>query len=386
VRISYLSPTTLIRRPLSELARLLAEEGHEITIITPTRGKEGHERSLHHTALLRHENITVKTFPTWQPPGLEWEWPVPKGKACARLVEEALRGSDAVHTWTFHYPTSLLLARIARRLRKRGEKEARVVITLDTLPGYSFRSGAVMDRLFRIHTKTVGKSILKEADVLTVYGKSLAALMKKEGLPPVTVIPTGVLPQKEEHRKNISLKDILKERKLPTNHKTVVFVGLVGKRKGIDLLLKTAERIPEANFLVVGDGPKRGSYERQAPKNVAFLGFRKDAPALIEASDVFFLPSRGEGLPGVVFEALSAGTPVVASDIPCIPDQFTSGKEGFLVEEGDVEGYTKAIKRLLKDATLRRKMGAAGKKRGKGHSWTTLVPRYLSLYKQRGRR
>lgn len=131
--------------------------------------------------------------------------------------------------------------------------------------------------------------------------------------------------------------------------------------KGVDVFLVAAalarEQLPDARFVVVGDGPLRGELAQLAAtlrlgESVELLGFRPDARALIGALDLLAVSSRSEGTPLVVFEALSAGVPVVASAVGGIPDQVRDGREGLLVPPDDPEALAGALVRAVREPGL----------------------------------
>jgi glycosyltransferase involved in cell wall biosynthesis len=172
-------------------------------------------------------------------------------------------------------------------------------------------------------------------------------------------------------------------------------VGTVGRLvpgKGVDVLLRAlagrALAGTPAGYLVVGDGPERCALERLAADlgvrdRVAFAGWREDARDLVAALDVLAVPSREDGSPLVVLEALGAGVPVVGSRVGGIPDQVTDGREGLLVAPGDPGALGEALARVLGDAGLRSALGAAGRLRAEqfGHAEMvdTLAGHYLRL-------
>ncbi|MBC7292914.1 MAG: glycosyltransferase family 4 protein, partial [Thermoleophilia bacterium] len=96
---------------------------------------------------------------------------------------------------------------------------------------------------------------------------------------------------------------------------------------------------PHAHLLLIGDGQLRRAMERKVSaesiSNVRFLGFREDVPRLLQATDIFVLPSRREGLPRSVMEAMAAGKPVVATDVRGNRDLVRDGENGFLVPLDD---------------------------------------------------
>ena len=178
-----------------------------------------------------------------------------------------------------------------------------------------------------------------------------------------------------------------KELSLKKTDKIITFIGLVGTRKGIDLLLDVAKQFSldpktaQVRFLVVGSSPSLERWKKKATANVLFLGRRNDIWNIFSITDVFFLPSRGEGLPGVVMEAMMAKVPVVSSNIPCVDTLISSESEGSLCKKEDTKAYAYALRRLLDSPALARKIAQkAHQKIITEFSWSTIAPRYMRLY------
>jgi glycosyltransferase involved in cell wall biosynthesis len=93
------------------------------------------------------------------------------------------------------------------------------------------------------------------------------------------------------------------------------------------------------------------------------LGYREDIPALLAAADIFTLPSRFEGLPMSVIEAMLTGLPVVATDVRGPAEQVEDGLTGLKVPAGDAGPLAAALGRLVQDRDLRLRMGEAGRQR-----------------------
>lgn len=148
----------------------------------------------------------------------------------------------------------------------------------------------------------------------------------------------------------------------PANDPAVVLsVGRLKYPKDTRTLLEAAERVPgEWRLDLVGDGPDRPELEPRAPANVRFLGERHDVPQLLAAASIFVLSSRSEGFPISVLEAMAAGLPVVASDVGGIAEQVEHEVTGLLVPRGDSAALASALRRLVEDPELRRRMGEAG--------------------------
>ncbi|GJG86442.1 hypothetical protein tb265_16230 [Gemmatimonadetes bacterium T265] len=137
------------------------------------------------------------------------------------------------------------------------------------------------------------------------------------------------------------------------------------EQKGLDVLLDAATRVPDATFVLAGDGPLRDVLQTRArtlgiADRVRFLGARDDVPALLAASDLFVLPSLFEGLPLSVLEAMAARTPVIATRIGGTDEAVVDGETGLLVPPRDPEALAAAIRRLLGDPALARRLAAAG--------------------------
>ena len=91
----------------------------------------------------------------------------------------------------------------------------------------------------------------------------------------------------------------------------------------------------------------------QMDSKVTLLGHRSDIPDLLAAADLFVFPSLWEGLGGAVLEALGAGIPIVASDLPAIREVLVDGGNGILVEPGDVPALAAAVERMITDSEMR---------------------------------
>jgi glycosyltransferase involved in cell wall biosynthesis len=166
----------------------------------------------------------------------------------------------------------------------------------------------------------------------------------------------------------------------------VLTVARLDAQKGHCDLLEAATHVPDAHFVLAGDGPERGALETQAAAlgirdRVHFLGHRTDIPDLLAACDLFVLPSRYEGLPLSVLEAMAAGKPVVASAIPGTNEAVIHGETGFLVAPGRITAQADAIRRLLVDPALARRFGRAGQARVRQEfSAETMVARVVEVY------
>ncbi len=144
--------------------------------------------------------------------------------------------------------------------------------------------------------------------------------------------------------------------------------------KGVDTVIRAmrqvVQAVPDARYVVVGDGDERSRLEELANESgvgdcVMFLGHLTECELQERYSeaDVFAMPSRQEGFGIVFLEAMSFGKPVVAAAVGGTPDIVVDGQTGFLVEYGDTRGVADRLIRLLCDADLRARMGYSGRER-----------------------
>ena len=139
-------------------------------------------------------------------------------------------------------------------------------------------------------------------------------------------------------------------------------------QKGHTYLLGAAAQVPDATFVLAGDGPLRGELEAEARKlglgdRCIFLGHRTDVADLLAAADLFVLPSLYEGLPISALEAMAAERPVVATAIGGTDEAITSEQSGLLVPPRDPTALAAAIRRLRADPALAQRLAAAGRER-----------------------
>lgn len=158
--------------------------------------------------------------------------------------------------------------------------------------------------------------------------------------------------------------------RLAPSDRLVLHLAHLGAEKGQSDLIAAAQAIrtaaPEACIAFVGGGSRRGHLERQAASlnaRVYFAGFwpPERVPALLAAADLFVLPSRREGLGSVLYEAMAAGVPIVATRTGGIPEIVRDQETGLLVPPGDPKALAGAIIRLLNDSTLASRLSASAR-------------------------
>jgi glycosyltransferase involved in cell wall biosynthesis len=151
-----------------------------------------------------------------------------------------------------------------------------------------------------------------------------------------------------------------------------IIVAALRPEKNHALFLQVAARagqqVPEAQFLIVGDGPCRADLETLAAElhlteSVCFAGNRTDIAALLALSNVFVLTSHMEANPVSILEAMATGLPVVATNVGSISDSVQTENTGYLVPAGDGDQLAERLAYLLQHPSEARQMGQAGRQR-----------------------
>jgi glycosyltransferase involved in cell wall biosynthesis len=167
------------------------------------------------------------------------------------------------------------------------------------------------------------------------------------------------------------------------------FVPLKAQDVIVRALSRLQARGARLTVVFVGDGPEQPGVARLAAElglgegRARFLGFRTDVADLLGAADIFLLPSRTEGFPLSVLEAMAHRLPVVTTPVGGVPELCTEGENALLVPVDDDEALAAAMERLAGDAPLRQALGAAGYARiSADFSFDGMARRYEDIYRE----
>ena len=157
---------------------------------------------------------------------------------------------------------------------------------------------------------------------------------------------------------------------IPSEAPVIGILAALRPEKNHKFFLNGAARIltllPEARFLIIGDGSQRSSLESlveelNITRAVHFLGSRDDIPELMSATDLLALTSHNEASPVSILEALSCQVPVVAARVGSVPESVVPGETGMLFEPGDLEGFVTTSLELLRNRQLLLQLGRQGR-------------------------
>lgn len=283
-------------------------------------------------------------------------------KLLASLRECATGGHwDVVHTHGYKALAYTALAVAGAR------RQPAIVATHhgDTRTTWAVRTYESIARLAYRRTRAV-------VAVSTAIGDMLTA----EGVPRVAVIdnPVGGVSDVTPPPPSDSVRLVVTARLVP--------------EKGVDVLLDALRdpRLAQVSLVIVGDGPARSALELQAApllERVHFAGWASDPGPYVQAADAMVLPSRREGLPISVLEALVQGRPVIASRVGGIPEVVEDGHTGLLVPPGDAKALADALAQFIerRDGFTAAAMASAGAT-AQRFGPTRWAERTLALYDQ----
>lgn len=241
-------------------------------------------------------------------------------------------------------------------------KQAGVPVVVSALHSTGWPDG--VGRLNRLLTSWTDAFVA----VASEHGKHL---IENEGFPAgnVHVIPNGVNTDQFRYD-GAAARQIREELEIPLTAPLAGIIAALRPEKNHQMFLSVAKRtlevLPDARFVVVGDGPLRNELERMAEsmeisQSVHFLGTRSDTVDLLSAMNVFCLTSHNEANPVSILEALSVGIPVVATNVGSVSLTVQPGITGFLSRAGDEVEFADHTVSLLEDRRLASTLGANGR-------------------------
>ena len=177
----------------------------------------------------------------------------------------------------------------------------------------------------------------------------------------------------------------------PSDHqREILAVARLVPQKGLDVLIRAFASLPSSVrdgwcVTLVGDGPERQTLEELATDAglrdvIRFEGFRSDPLVFMHRASIFALPSRFEGMPNALLEAMAAGLPSVVSDASPGPLEMVSdGQQGLVVPSDDVIAFAAALQQLMLDRDLRHRCGVAARATLRALDWDVVESHWRSV-------
>ena len=364
-RVARFDPIGGMQNHTAELTRCLDALGVSQVVLTTRPAGAPPEHVVGDAARVVRVGLPVAAF--------RQVWWLPAARHLRRLA----RGVDLVHAHLAEDLAVVPLALAAVRGR------IPLVVTVHTSLRHTLRvtgpRSAVLKSLGGL-LEQVGER--RSAAVLTLTPR-LARLLGDRGVDPdrIHVVPSGVLPALFAADHPDPFPHVGRPR--------VVFVGRLAPQKGVETLVRAAAqlRTPNAQVVVVGDGPNRAGIEKEIERLglrgcVHVTGFvpHGQVPAVLGHADVFVMPSIYEELGSALVEAQWAGVPTVATRVGGIPDVVEDGVTGVLVAPRDPAALARAIDGLLSDPHRARTLARRGQAAAARYDWTRLGAQVLGVY------
>lgn len=360
MRVALVSPYDMdapggVQEHVQHLATALRRQGDEVTVVAPGRRDRGGLRAV-------GPSVRVPFNDSVAPIGLRPDMARRTSRVLADLAPDVVHVHEPVVPWV-----SLAATMTSR---------APVVAT--------FHAWSDRDRAYRAASRLLRPALSRIDAHLAVSPAAAAYHGAVLGRRPESfeVVPNGV--EVDRFRQAAPFRQMREQPSL-------LFVGRLEPRKGLDQLLHAMTRLkttrPDLRLYVVGDGPDRDRCQQLLParlrSDVVFLG-RVDAdelPRFYASCDLFVAPALGgESFGIVLIEAMAAGCPVVASDIPGYASVVTDGVDGRLVPPRDPAALAESIAALLDNPSLARALADTASARVDRYDWSAVAEQVRGIH------
>jgi len=337
-----------------QLAERLRSRGHEVLVLTPAeRGPaEPWVRTVGRPVRVPYNGSVVPICCSWR------SW---------RTVRDVVRGfsPDVVHAHEPMSPSTSMFAVLSA--------EAPVVAT--------FHSFLDRSRLLELASPAL-RRVWRRIDGRIAVSAAAAAFVGQAFPGEIEIVPNGVDTERFAEPSG-------EPAELPAGRR-VLWVGRLDPRKAFPVMIgafaRLAPEFPDLSLVVAGDGRDRDAVRMLGPdvsERVVMLGAvpHERLPAYHAAADVFVSPATGQESFGIVLvEAMAAGVPVVATDIPGYREVVRDGVDGLLAPPHDPDALACSIRQVLREPGLAERLAAAGAVRAREFSWDRVVPRIEAVY------
>ena len=344
---------------VTQLARELCRSGHEVQVLAPdSPSRESQDADLH---VPLGRSVPLPSGGSIARVSLSW-WLYPKVRALLRKEQ-----FDVIH---LHEPMAPILPLC-------------VLEFSDSVNVGTFHASYARQHLYRI-THPIIKRWQQRLHGNIAVSPAARRYVNNTFPGDYEIIPNGI--DFKHFSTNVAPMPQYQDGKI-----NILFVGRLEKRKGLRYLLEAYGKLkwdlPNIRLIVVGPGnPDKESYRVMSSQNLQDLEFvgrvsYDDLSRYYASADIFCSPATGAESFGIVLlEAMSAGKPVVASDIEGFRGVMTHGEQGLLVPKKDSNALAEALGMLARDPELRRKLGGNGNRLAEEYRWEVVAGRVEAYY------
>jgi len=378
LHILYVAKQYFGNPDLVRLSEEIAHRKHDVSVVTSLRSFDKQEHRHNISIFEVNPLATIRSRGTT---GYKVAFPYAR---IYRIIKD--RHIEVVHAVS-DYSTYTMSAVVASRLAN--------VPFVYTIQGVGmWTKNLMVDTLIKLYDRTVKVQIARSAKKVILLSKSLVSTAMELGIDDskTVIVPSGI-----DHEHFDPARSEIRERAESLREKfgvdgTIVagYVGRLIPSKGLIYLISAIKRIqdehPNVALVIVGHGPQRRTLEAMAKdlgvKSI-FTGWQANTLPFYALMDIFVLPSFFEGLPNVMLEAMAMGKPIVAANVGGVPDLIMNGKNGFLVPIRDDKSIAEALKVLIINDGLRKRMGKLNREIvRKSFSWDKIVGKVETVYNE----
>jgi glycosyltransferase involved in cell wall biosynthesis len=351
-----------------EESERLSKLSYEIRIFSSNATKGSEEIACSEENI---ESLKIRRFPFRKLGGesfMKWDF-----------EKEALEYSPDIiiaHNYRHLHTTKAL--KLAKALREQGKKCKVFLVThAPFVPDNSTRSFAAK-LVVNFYDRFIGRRVLNQFDKIITISKwevphIIAAGARKEKL---VYIPNGIP------------EEFFKLKKLAKEENKLLFLGRVSPIKNLETAIKALKLIKDSRIILEFVGPAEESYKNNLLKMIKSESLEnriifsspiydlKKKIAKIDSCKIFLLPSKKEGMPQSLIEAMARGKIAIGSDIPAIADLITDGKNGYLFKFDNPQDLAEKINKALKN----KKIGKKARKSVEKYNWNNIILQIEKLF------
>jgi len=229
----------------------------------------------------------------------------------------------------------------------------KIISTVHGWIGNSFK-----ERMYNM----IDRFVLRRFDRIIVVDEHIRDMLLRGKVRPSKIVKVHNAIDYDEYKRDPTAGDVRGELNIDESMPVIGFVGRLSPEKDLPVLFMAMKRLlagmPDVRCIIVGDGPIRNWLEDYCKKvgigeYVKFLGLRWDTKRLYQTMNVFVLPSKTEGIPNAVLEAMAMEVPVIATDIGGVGEIIDHNEDGILINPGDVGSLEFYLKKVLTDKEYR---------------------------------
>lgn len=362
------------------LARGLAEQGHEVVVIAPSQnGKKSVEVDGNYTIYRTRSTV----FPFYQ----NFRISVTPQLEVRKIIQEF--APDIIHIQMV-----LGIGQAALMFGRR--YDIPIVSTSHAMPENlmdNLKKAAMFSRPINYLLSDYGRRFHSRADVITSptasglksFGKHVDKVTK-----PIEIISNGI--DLREYTPGPADKTLYKKYGLPTDRPIVMYIGRMDAEKHLWVLIKAMRRLlktHKVHALIIGDGVDREhmiklAHELGIAEHITFTGrvSDEDKVALERVGTLYAISSPAELQSIATLEAMACGQPVVAVDAGALAELCHDGENGFLFALDDDEGMAEGIAKIIGDKALREALSKVSLKIAKTHNLDHTIAAFVKLYKR----